>query len=250
VTAHDGFTLNDLVSYERKHNHANGEVNRDGENNNYSVNCGVEGPTRRRAIVQLRQRQAKNMLSVLLLSNGVPMVVSGDEVLRTQRGNNNAYCQDNSTSWFDWRLLERNPDMLRFFTSLVAFRNRQPSVRRGTFLTGQSDRPNRLPDVGWFGPGGRPVDWHTTPHSLTCIFGTSGLDDPRARNVMIMLHAGAEPQSFVVPSAAAAFRWRLFIDTEAEPPGDIFPECDGPFLKVDGETVLADHSLRCFVAES
>src|SRR5690606_38195662 len=110
VTSHDGHTLSDLVSYGRKHNQANGDDNRDGENNNLSSNYGVEAPTRRKPIVELRLRQAKNMMASMLLSEGTPMIVAGDEVLRTQRGNNNAYCQDNATSWFDWTLVEKNAE--------------------------------------------------------------------------------------------------------------------------------------------
>jgi glycogen operon protein len=249
ITSHDGYTLSDLVSYERKHNQANGENNRDGENNNNSSNYGIEGPTRRKAIVRLRQRQVKNFMATLLLSQGVPMVLSGDEVLRTQRGNNNAYCQDNATSWFDWRLVERNSEMLRFFRALVAFRLVQPNVRRGSFLTGKAEGPTKLPDVSWFAPTGEPVDWHATHHSLTCVFGCSGLDEPAARAVMLMMHAGQTTQTFVPPRAARIHRWRLFVDTEADPPHDIYPQADGPLLDTSRATTLDHHTLRCYVAE-
>src|SRR5438270_10811113 len=126
VTCHDGFTLNDLVSYNQKHNEANGEVNRDGANDNSSWNCGVEGPTEDQEIEALRERQVKNFLSILMLSQGVPMILAGDEVRRTQRGNNNAYCQDNEISWFDWDLSEKRSGLLRFFKLLIAFRKSQP----------------------------------------------------------------------------------------------------------------------------
>lgn len=248
VTSHDGYTLNDLVSYERKHNLDNGEENGDGENQNFSANYGVEGPTRRRGIVELRQRQAKNMIASLLLSQGVPMILSGDEVLRTQRGNNNAYCQDNAINWFDWRLVERNAEMLRFVQTLVAFRRRQPNVRRGSFLTGKASRPGQLPDVSWYGPDGKPIDWNANGPSLTSVFGTSGIDDAAARPVMIMLHAGREPKSFLVPAAAAGLDWRLLVDTAAEPPGDIYPQADGP--PPGKQPIPLDaHTLRCYVAE-
>jgi isoamylase len=248
ITSHDGFPLNDLVSYERKHNLENLEQNRDGDNNNYSSNYGVEGPTRRKSVVELRRRQAKNFMASLLLSQGVPMVLAGDEVLRTQRGNNNAYCQDNAISWFDWRLVERNEEMLRFVQALMAFRRRQPNVRRGSFLTGESTKSGQLPDLSWYSPEGKPIDWHTNGASLTCIFGTSGLSDPAARAVMIMLHAAGAPRAFTGPPAAAAHNWRLFIDTAAEPPGDVYPEADGPLLGHEPVTMEA-HSLRCYVAE-
>jgi glycogen operon protein len=248
VTSHDGYTLNDLVSYDRKHNLDNGEDNHDGDNNNFSNNYGVEGPTRRRSIVELRQRQVKNMMASLLLSQGVPMILAGDEVLRTQRGNNNAYCQDNPLTWFDWRLVEKNAEMLRFVEALTAFRRRQPNVRRGSFLTGKATIPSLLPDVSWYAPSGKPVDWNVVGPSLTSVFGTSGIDDPAARPVMVMLHGGGEPQSFVVPPAVATIPWRLLVDTAAEFPEDIYPEANGP-SPGRSPIELEPHSLRCYVAE-
>ncbi|TWT36236.1 Glycogen debranching enzyme [Posidoniimonas corsicana] len=248
ITSHDGYTLNDLNSYERKHNLANGEDNRDGDNNNYSSNYGIEGPTRRVAIQQLRIRQCKNMLATLMLSQGTPMIVSGDEVLRTQRGNNNAYCQDNATSWFDWRLVSRNAEMLRFVEALTAFRVHQPTLRRETFLTGTAERPSELPDVSWYGVDGSVIDWQHSYHSMTCLLGTSWLRDRNARCVMIFMHAGGNPQNFMPPPAAEQFKWRLFIDTAKDSPKDIYPGATGPVL-INGEPVELDHhSLRCYVA--
>jgi glycogen operon protein len=250
ITSHDGYTLNDLVTYERKHNMANGEENRDGDNNNYSANYGIEGPTRRKAIAQLRDRQTKNMIASLLLSQGVPMIVFGDEVKRTQRGNNNAYCQDNATSWFDWRLVDKNTEMLRFVKAVIAFRRQQPNVRRPTFLTGTADKPGHLPDISWYGTDGKPVDWHQVFHSLTAVLGRSGLSDvPEARPVMIMLHSGAQPQPFAVPKVASGRKWRLFVDTAAESPGDVYPAADGPPPPKSGPILLDHHSLRCYVAD-
>ncbi len=138
ITSHDGFPVNDLVSYTEKHNEENGEQNRDGDNNNLSANYGVEGPTRRQRIVQIRSRQMRNMLATLLLSQGVPMLLAGDEVRRTQRGNNNAYCQDNAISWFDWTLVETNADLVRFVQALIAFRKSQPTLRHPDFMKGYS----------------------------------------------------------------------------------------------------------------
>ncbi len=248
ITSHDGYTLNDLVSYEQKHNQANGENNHDGDNNSYSANYGVEGPTRRRAIVKLRRRQAKNMIASLLLSHGTPMIVSGDEVLRTQRGNNNAYCQDNATSWFDWKLLKQNAEMLRFCNGLIAFRKSQPNVRRLTFLTGQPDSNGDLPDASWYGVDGQPIQWETTYHSLMCVFGTSGLDDPAAHDIMLLMHAGGEPQEFVIPKSVLTRKWRLLIDTAAPSPEDIYPGADGPRLPAKNKLLLAHHSLVCYVS--
>jgi isoamylase len=248
ITSHDGYSLNDLVAYEQKHNQANGEENRDGDNNNYSANYGIEGPTRRKSIIQLRKRQVKNMMASLMLSNGTPMIVSGDEVLRTQRGNNNAYCQDNATSWFDWKQLERNAEMLRFTKELIAFRKSQPNVRRAIFLTGQTNGNGDLPDVSWFGADGEAIDWSTTYHSLLCIFGTSGLDDPMAHDIMFLMHAGSHPQEFCIPLQVLKRKWRLLVNTAAPPPGDIHPGANGPRLPNSGKVLLAHHTLVCYVA--
>jgi len=248
VTSHDGYSLNDLVSYEQKHNQANGEKNFDGDNNNYSSNYGVEGPTRRKHIFELRRRQAKNMMASLLLSQGTPMISAGDEVLRTQRGNNNAYCQDNAISWFDWKLVERNAEMLRFCQSLIAFRKEQPNVRRASFLTGAVGEDGALPDVSWYGPNGKPMDWSQASKSILCVFGTAGLDDPTIRPVMMLMHAGETTQDFIIPQAVRSMAWKQFIDTSAEAPADIFPALDGPPLPHAGQLRMIHHTLMCYVA--
>jgi glycogen operon protein len=248
ITSHDGFPLADLVAYERKHNEANGEENRDGENNNNSANYGVEGPTRRKAIVNLRNRQIKNMFATLMLSQGTPMFMMGDEIRRTQRGNNNAYCQDNAISWMDWKLARKNQDMLRFCQALIRFRKEQPSVRRAEFLTGRSPNPHALPDVSWYGADGRPIDWGRHDSSLVCVFGTVGIDDPRARHLILLVHAGHQPREFRFPEAAGRLKWRLLIDTAAEPPRDVFPHYDGPLLKTPSLT-LDHHALRCYIED-
>nr|WP_231993628.1 glycogen debranching protein GlgX [Pseudobythopirellula maris] len=248
ITSHDGYSLNDLVSYERKHNLANGEGNRDGDNNSYSANYGVEGPTRRVPIRRLRKRQAKNMMATLLLSQGVPMIVAGDEALRTQRGNNNAYCQDNALSWFDWRLTQRNAEMLRFSEALIALRLHQPTLRRAKFLTGASEGHGALPDVSWYGTDGETVDWNHTFHSLTCVLGTAGLDDDKARHVMILMHSGGKPQEFHAPKTVRGLTWRLAIDTIAEPPHDVFVDTPGPVLNTSQPIQMDHHTLKCYIA--
>ncbi len=248
VTSHDGYPLYDLVSYEQKHNQANGEDNRDGDNNNYSANYGVEGPTRRQPIVELRRRQAKNMMATLLLSHGTPMLLSGDEILRTQRGNNNAYCQDNAISWFDWKLLEKNVEMLRFTQALVAFRLSQPTVRRATFLTGAPAANGELPDVSWYLPDGQPMTWEQPSQSFLCIFGTAGLEDPAARPLMLLMHAGSSTQEYLMPPGVQSLDWQQFINTAAPSPQDIFPNLDGPRLPHNGKLALKHHTLMCYVA--
>ncbi len=203
ITSHDGFTLNDLVTYKDKHNEANGEGNRDGDNNNLSDNYGVEGPTRRRPIRELRTRQIKNMFATLLLSQGVPMIVAGDECCRTQQGNNNAYCQDNEISWFDWRLVRQNSDIVRFVQALIRFRRGQASVRRKRFLTGKPDGRHELPDVSWFNPAGGHVDWANADLAMTCVLTAPDLsEDPTgtSRHVLLMFNSTPDPREFVIPA--------------------------------------------------
>ncbi len=251
VTSHDGFPLNDLVSYAHKHNEDNGEGNRDGDDNNLSDNYGIEGPTRRRNIEIVRQRQIKNFLATLLLSQGVPMMLSGDECRRTQGGNNNAYCQDNPTSWFDWRQVERNPDLVRFVQGLIALRRANPTLRRKDFLRGEPLRPGDLPDVSWFEADGTGKHWEGNDPSLTCVFGAPGRpDDCRnpGRHVMILFHAGAAPRTFTIPQFVRGIAWRQFVDTAAEPPLDMYPACDGPAPPTSGRIEMEGRSLMCFVA--
>ncbi|MDA8218786.1 MAG: glycogen debranching protein GlgX [Dehalococcoidales bacterium] len=155
ITAHDGFTLNDLVSYDHKHNEANKEENRDGSNDGYSCNYGVEGPTDDPNVVELRERQKRNFLATLLLSQGVPMILGGDEMSRTQGGNNNAYCQDNEISWFNWDLDERQEQLLEFTRRLIAIRKEQPVLRRRKFFAGRRIHGSDVKDLTWFHPDGR-----------------------------------------------------------------------------------------------
>jgi isoamylase len=164
ITSHDGFTLNDLVSYNEKHNEANGENNHDGDNNNQSWNCGVEGPTDDAKINALRRRQRRNLLTTLLLSQGIPMLLGGDEFGRTQRGNNNAYCQDNKISWFNWQRDNAQNQMLEFTKRLIRFRKEHPVFRRPKFFQGRRIRGSEIKDVMWFNPGGNEMsdeEWNS-----------------------------------------------------------------------------------------
>lgn len=249
ITSHDGFTLNDLSSYHDKHNHDNGEENRDGDNNNYSSNFGVEGPTRRKSVDQLRQRQIKNHLATLLLSQGTPMVLFGDESRRTQRGNNNAYCQDNEVSWFDWRLVHEHADLVRFCRSLILFRRQQPTIRRKEFLLGSPIDNNGLLDVNWYSALGTAVNW-SGDSTLICLLTAPGIEqdsDAKGREVLLLFNPSYETRQFIIPPVAKAAQWRLFIDTAADSPEDVFPELDGPPLTRSGRLNLLDHSLRCYV---
>jgi isoamylase len=204
VTCHDGFTLNDLVSYARKHNLANGEDNRDGSNDNYSANYGIEGPTQDARIEAVRTRQIKNFLLTLLISRGVPMLLGGDEFRRTQGGNNNAYCQDNETSWYNWSCLERHQDIHAFTRHMIALRRAHPILSREQFYTSE--------DITWFGPSHGGPDWN----------------NPRAKAVACMVHDGASEALFLMFNASDAIvtfhtpvapdkgRWRVAVDTSRD----------------------------------
>jgi len=265
VTSHDGFTLNDLVSYREKHNEANGEGNRDGDNNNFSDNYGVEGPTKRADINGLRSRQIRNLLATLLLSQGVPMILAGDECRRTQQGNNNAWCQDNPVSWFDWRLVDEHADLVRFVTTLIRQRLDNPTLRRRSFLEGGTSGAGLLPDVEWFSPEGNHIDWYAADGSLTCFFSApspeqlarepdpaAGGSDGTPRHVMIFVHAGSLPRAFHFPRSEPLRRlgWRVFIDTSRAPPADVHPDAAGPAVDVDSLLQLPERALVCLVADA
>jgi len=219
VTCHDGFTLNDLVSYDCKHNDANGEDNRDGANDNRSWNCGVEGPTDDPFIEKLRNRQVKNFLTITMLSLGIPMIGMGDEVRSSQRGNNNAYCQDNETSWFDWTLVERHADVHRFVTLLAArrvLRDVEHEARRVS-LSQLIQSANKK----WHGVKLDQPDWGDHSHSLTF---EAVLQRERI-HLYLILNAYWEPLKFDLPAAdeCGASPWRRWIDTSLESPHDIAP---------------------------
>ena len=218
VTCHDGFTLNDLVSYNAKHNETNGEDNRDGSNDNLSWNCGAEGDTGDSAVLGLRQRQARNFLSILFLSQGVPMILAGDEVLRSQHGNNNAWCQDNELSWFDWRLVASRAGMLRFVRELIALRKRHPGLRRQRFLTGRPAPGSSLPDVAWHGERLHEPPWHDAGARFLAftLAGQHGDDPP----LHVMLNMGDAERAVALPSLSGR-RWVRTLDTALDPPHDI-----------------------------
>jgi len=209
VTCHDGFTLNDLVSYARKHNEANGQDNRDGITENYSDNNGVEGPSQDSAIESVRQRQIKNFFVTLLVSRGVPMLLGGDEFRRSQRGNNNAYCQDNEISWYDWRLTERNAGLLRLVSRLIAFRKAHPVLSAETFYTDA--------DIRWFGVDGRPPEWHGHENQIGCMIHEANGSPPSA--LCLLFNASLHPCRFVLPPPPAG-KWRVAVDTAQASPAD------------------------------
>jgi isoamylase len=216
VTCHDGFTLNDLVSYNQKHNLANGEGGRDGLNDNLSFNYGVEGPTNDQAIDSLRLRQIKNFAAFLLLSQGTPMLLSGDEFRRTQWGNNNAYCQDNETSWLDWTLLEKHYELFRFFKLMIKFRKSHPVLRRRQYYWGEKDSYGR-PEIAWHGVKLNQPDWGYDSHSFA--FTLSGFETDV--DIHVMISAYTERLRFEVPSSPIDGRWLRAIDTSLVSPDDI-----------------------------
>jgi glycogen operon protein len=217
VTCHDGFTLNDLVSYNGKHNEANGEDNRDGSNDNRSWNCGVEGPTDDPAVEKLRNRQAKNFLTVTLLSLGLPMIQMGDEVRRTQRGNNNAYCQDNETSWFDWTLVAKHADVHRFVTLLI--RRRLLRDLEAEYEGATLNQLLREANIAWHGVKLEQPDWSHYSHSLAL-----SLEAQKHKlRFHVILNAYWEPLDFELPPVGTADTdaWRRWIDTALDSPLDI-----------------------------
>ncbi|GHM64309.1 glycogen debranching protein GlgX [Bifidobacterium longum] len=226
ITAHDGFTMNDLVSYNEKHNEANGEGNRDGESNNRSWNCGVEGPTNIPDVNDLRQRQMRNMFATLLFSQGIPMICGGDEVARTQQGNNNAYCQDNEISWTNWHLDKGRKELLAFVSKLIHLRLDHPVLHRRRFFTGREpgDDSNTIPQVEWFDHTGSIMDmddWQNT-HAFSMMIYLNGSDIPEVdwygnrmvdNDFILIFNAHYEPIMFTLPDERYGRKWQLVVDT-------------------------------------
>lgn len=219
VTSHDGFTLNDLVSYKHKHNEENGENGRDGSDANYSDNCGIEGPSDSPAVEALRNRLIKNFLLTLFISRGVPMLLAGDEFRRTQRGNNNAYCQDNAISWVDWSFLEKHGEIHRFARGMIAFRRAHPVLRKPAFYTDT--------DIQWFGPQGTTPTWADPGQkSFACLI--LGRSEP---DLFLMFNADAAPSDFSIPAAPGNKIWRLAVDTSRQVPEDFYEPGEEPSMQ-------------------
>jgi glycogen operon protein len=214
VTCHDGFTLYDLVAYDRKHNAANGEHNHDGRDDNFSWNSGFEGPTDDAAVERLREQRARNFMTVLALSQGVPMLLAGDEVLRTQEGNNNAYCQDNGISWLNWSFSDAGAAMLRFTREILALRKRHPSLRRSRFI--EVDH-NGDADLSWHGETLAPPDW-SSPDAKVLRFTLRGAV-PAEPALHVMMNMSPDTKALPLPPG----RWRRIVDTSLAPPNDITP---------------------------
>ena len=223
VTCHDGFTLHDLVAYDTKHNEANGEDSRDGAGDNHSWNCGVEGPTDDPTVLALRRRLARNHACVLLFAAGTPMILGGDEFLRTQRGNNNAYCQDNEISWFDWGAAGDETDMQAFVRKAIALTRRFPILRRRKFLLGKDLDADRIADVTWFGADLGPPPW-LDPELRTLCYQLDGGEELAAGRdylLFLILHAHWEPRSILLPTLRTGRRWLRVVDTSLPPGEDV-----------------------------
>jgi isoamylase len=238
ITCHDGMTLNDLVSYSCKHNEANGEDNLDGAADDYSANYGVEGPTADRAINRVRRQQAKNLMATLMLSRGVPMMLGGDEFMRTQLGNNNAYCQDNEISWYDWRMLESNREFFEFTRRMIAFRASHPAFAVERFY-----EPS---EIVWFNPTGAAPDWSATENRLGCIIIAGSLN---GGPIAMLFNAEDRVAGFQWPEAMKDTKWRIVIDTAADGPADIVELSSARRLEAP-MVAVAEHSLMVLEADN
>lgn len=231
IACHDGFTLNDLVSYNYKHNEANGENNRDGNDNNLSWNCGVEGETNDMNVETLREHQIKNFASILMLSLGVPMISMGDEVRRTQKGNNNAYCQDNEIGWFDWDLAEKNSHMFRFWKLMIDFRKRHPTLLRPHYFTG-AENERGLKDIDWHGCKLHSPGWDDPfSRALAFTIGESGAEE----DIHVMMNMYWEPLEFEIPEIKTR-NWYRAVDTILPAPQDIAEK--GEEVRINGNKYL------------
>ncbi|MDT5346422.1 MAG: isoamylase, partial [Mycobacterium sp.] len=250
VTAHDGFTLNDLVSYNEKHNEANGEHNRDGESHNRSWNCGVEGPTDDPEILDLRRRQMRNIMATLMLSQGTPMIAHGDEIGRTQHGNNNVYCQDSELSWMEWSLVDKNSDLLSFTRKAAALRKNHPVFRRRRFFDGRPIRSaDQVRDIAWLTPAGEVMtseDWDSQfGKSITVFLNGEALPEPNARgervvddSFLLCFNAHDHEVDFVIPHDDYAKEWTAELDT-TDPTGEVkLVVHDGDEVSLPGRALL------------
>jgi len=249
ICCHDGFTLYDLVSYNHKHNEANGEGNRDGSDANWSWNCGAEGPTDDPGVLSIRRRQVRNLLATLMISQGVPMIMGGDEFLRTQHGNNNAWCQDNAISWVDWSFRERNADFFRFVQMMIALRRAHPVLRRRTFFSGE--RGGQPPEILWHGVDPAKPDFGHESHALA--FALDGRRSDRAdvvdRDIYVAMNAFTQPLDFKIPASPTGRPWRRAVDTSLPSPEDIIEQDLGPRVPVLQIYRVEAHSTIILVTE-
>lgn len=228
IACHDGFTMMDLVSYNNKHNEANGEGNNDGANDNNSWNCGAEGKTENQDIITLRKKQVKNFISILMLSQGVPMFLSGDEVGKSQNGNNNAYCQDNDLSWFDWSLVKTNKEIFDYFKKMIAFRRKNSMLRRGEFFTGAVNERG-LADISWHGCKLFSPGWKDS--SCKVLAFTMGAFEKDEPDLHVMLNADWQALDFDLPPLKGDRKWYRLADTSLKSPDDFMEKNKAVLIK-------------------
>ena len=248
ISCHDGFTLMDIVSYNYKHNEANGENNNDGGNDNDSWNCGWEGPTDNPDINALRHRQIKNALAMLMVSQGVPMILSGDEIGRTKNGNNNTYCHDNHLNWLDWTLLEKNADLFKFFKDCIAFRKAHPVLRNPDHFQNRDYVGSGYPDISWHGTKAWYADWstnHTIAFLLCGKHAKQGLVEDNYIYVAMNMHW--ETQWFEIPGLPSQKQWKIFANTGANSPEDSWEPGTEPLLENQNGLLLRDRSVVILV---
>lgn len=247
ITCHDGFTLNDLFSYNHKHNAANGESNRDGCNNNLSYNCGEEGHTTNTAIKALRHKQAKNAFAILLLSHGVPMLLAGDEFLHSQQGNNNGYCQDNELSWLNWSDSKQNADILRFVQQMIQLRKRHSSLMRRNFLTGTVLEHRDIADITWHGlTPDQPPEWNNSENRFLA-YTLAGIDTEDA-DLHVVMNMSDDKHTLYLPNIPDR-TWCLAVDTALKPPHDIIPSeqqkpLKKPVYSIDSHSVVVFENIE------
>lgn len=216
VTCHDGFTLSDLVSFNYKHNLSNGENNRDGDNNNISHNFGIEGTETTPYIESMRLRQIKNFLATLMLSQGIPMMLAGDEFRRTQKGNNNAYCQDNEISWINWELLERNKELFAFTSKMINFRKKHQILRMNSYFKGYAHEGFTVSDISWYDFDGKEPDWKADSHTIALLLNGDYAnihETGRDEDIYMIFNSSMLSRMFAVPMAPSGRKWRIFADT-------------------------------------
>ncbi len=244
ITSHDGFTLADLVSYNEKHNEANGENNRDGANDNYSWNCGVEGPTNDPQINELRNRQVKNALAMLFLSQGVPMLLMGDECGRTKEGNNNTYCHDGPLTWFDWSLPKQNAELFRFCQHIIQFRRRHPMLRNGRHGVSHADTPQF--EVIWHGTKPYAADWSIGSRVLACEM--RGELDNSLDVIYVAMNMYWESIPFQLPDPPSGKSWYVAVNTAQPSPHDIYG-AENERLVENNSIPLASRSVLVLLAK-
>ncbi len=251
ITCHDGFTLADLFSYHEKHNRANGENNQDGTNDNFSANYGCEGPTNAPNITALRHRQIKNAIAILMVSQGAPMILMGDEVGRTQGGNNNAYCQDNELNWLDWSLLKTNADIFRFFKYCIAFRKAHPVLRSRTHFRGQDYMGSGTADITWHGLKPWSTDWANGSHTMAfmlCGKHAKG-GTVKDNSIYVAFNMHRENLTFNLPQPPKDNRWHVLVNTGVNPPEDIWEPGHEPLLPNQSNLWIGSRAVVILVAK-